>query len=295
MPHWDWPRTTRHIAGGLACAAVLVASLAIGYGGAGALLVGFAVLTPIERIFRRHPYRIRRPGFVTDVVFGFSASAFTIFGGALGVALLLPALPLAVALLPIRHEIARQPFALLAVEAMLAADALAYFSHWLLHRVPWLWRFHSVHHASEQLDWLAGLRIHPVDVAVTVACFGPLFALGLDPRIIGGVFATARAVTNAWSHLNVRWRLRALQPLVLTPEFHRWHHSAEPEAVGKNLSTGLPVWDLVFGTYYLPADRRPEVYGVRGRPAAGFLTELSSPFRHRVAATAAAPESASVA
>ena len=64
-----------------------------------------------------------------------------------------------------------------------------------------------------------------------------------------------------FAHVNVRWRLRPLWKVIMTPEFHHWHHSNTPESIHANYSVGLPIWDIIFGTYYMPEDRRPEVYG----------------------------------
>jgi sterol desaturase/sphingolipid hydroxylase (fatty acid hydroxylase superfamily) len=88
-----------------------------------------------------------------------------------------------------------------------------------------------------------------------------------------------RLVTGLWAHLNVRWRLRALQPIVLTPEFHHWHHANEPEAINTNFAGLLPVWDIMFGTYRMPADRRPQVYGISEAMPATMAGQLASPFR----------------
>jgi hypothetical protein len=70
-----------------------------------------------------------------------------------------------------------------------------------------------------------------------------------------------------------------LQRLVITPEFHHWHHANELQAHNTNYSTFLPVWDVLFGTYSVPADRRPTVYGVDGTVAPGLVGQLWEPLR----------------
>ena len=75
---------------------------------------------------------------------------------------------------------------------------------------------------------------------------------------------------------------RRLRRLVATPAFHHWHHSAEREAVDKNFAVHTPIWDMLFGTYYLP-DRWPTAYGLCGRRdvPARWVTQLVYPFRRR--------------
>ena len=69
-------------------------------------------------------------------------------------------------------------------------------------------------------------------------------------------------VLGLFLHANVRLRLRPLHRLIMTPEFHHWHHSSEEDAIWSNYSTFLPLWDMIFGTYYMPKDKRPTIYGV---------------------------------
>jgi hypothetical protein len=86
-------------------------------------------------------------------------------------------------------------------------------------------------------------------------------------------------LTGLFLHANVKWRLKPLHKLVITPEFHHWHHTNEPEALWSNYSTFLPAWDLVFGTYYMPKDKRPQVYGVDEYIPDGMTEQLLHPMR----------------
>jgi len=164
--------------------------------------------------------------------------------------------------------------------AGLAAALVAvgnYWGHRLTHQVPFLWRFHSVHHSIEQMDWVASGRLHPLDQAFTQAfTVFPLFLLGYGTGVFGGVavFVTLLAL---FQHANVRLRFPGVRWVINTPEWHHWHHAIDDDARDKNF--GLPVVDKLFGTAYLPKDRRPVGFGTRSPvPADGYLRHLAYPF-----------------
>jgi lathosterol oxidase len=166
---------------------------------------------------------------------------------------------------------------------ILVADFTQYWVHRAFHAVPWLWRFHAVHHSAEQMDWLAGSRLHLVDVAVTRGLtYVPIYVLGFadGPLFAYLVVVSAQAT---FIHANVRFTFGPLRWLVATPQFHHWHHAADAEAVDKNFAVHLPVLDVVFGTAHLP-DRWPSRYGLCGgaAPPDGYVRQLLWPFReHR--------------
>jgi hypothetical protein len=105
-----------------------------------------------------------------------------------------------------------------------------------------------------------------------------LLAAGFSPEFTGAL-AVVQIVTGIFLHANVRWRWRWLHKIVITPEFHHWHHANEPGAINSNYSVFLPAWDLIFGTYFMPADRRPSRYGVSEYIPAGMLAQLWHPMR----------------
>jgi sterol desaturase/sphingolipid hydroxylase (fatty acid hydroxylase superfamily) len=157
-------------------------------------------------------------------------------------------------------------------------DLAIYWAHRWGHEVPFLWRFHAVHHSSERMDWISGLRNHPFDGALIAPAFVFLLAAGFSAEFTGAL-AIIQLVTGLFVHANVRWRWRPLHRVVITPEFHHWHHSNEPDAHCSNYSVFLPVWDLVFGTYFMPADRRPQRYGVDDPVPPRFADQLWYPMR----------------
>ena len=130
------------------------------------------------------------------------------------------------------------------------------------------------------LDWIAGSRLHLVDVVVTRAfTLIPIVLLGFAPAAVYAylVFVSFHAV---FIHANVRFRGGWLERVLVMPRFHHWHHSAAPEAVDTNFAVHMPWIDRLFGTYYMPDDRWPEEYGIAGDPVPdGYLAQFVEPFR----------------
>jgi lathosterol oxidase len=180
----------------------------------------------------------------------------------------------------LQRAIQAQPLLVQFVEIVIVADLAEYVVHRAFHRVPWLWRFHAIHHSARAMDWLAGSRLHLVDIVVTRGLsFVPLYVLGFSPPALYAylVFVSFHAV---FIHANVRFRFRPIEWLVVTPRFHHWHHAAAPEAVDRNFAVHLPVIDRLFGTSYFPDGRWPDAYGVAGPPVPdGWLRQLLWPFR----------------
>jgi len=127
-------------------------------------------------------------------------------------------------------------------------DFTQYWVHRAFHAVPLLWRFHAVHHSADQMDWLAGSRLHLVDIAVTRGLtYVPIYVLGFadGPLMAYLVLVSAQAT---FIHANVRFEFGWWRWVLATPQFHHWHHAAEPEAVDKNFAVHLPIIDVLFGT-----------------------------------------------
>jgi sterol desaturase/sphingolipid hydroxylase (fatty acid hydroxylase superfamily) len=180
-----------------------------------------------------------------------------------------------------QQAVAAQPVALQVLQMILVIDLATYWVHRAFHTVPWLWSFHAIHHSSRELDWLAGSRMHPVDVVVTRAvAFLPVFLLGFAPAALYAylAFVSFHAV---FIHANVRWRFPVLRWILATPEYHHWHHTSDDEGIDKNFAAFLPLWDVLFGTAHLP-DYWPRNYGTtRFQPPETYLGQLAYPFRRR--------------
>lgn len=247
------------------------------------LLLLVALAVPLERAFARLPEQpVFRRGWRTDLAHFFASHLLI---QVISLLTLAPALLLfRFAVHPaLQQAVAGQPIALQLGEAVLVADLAGYAAHRAFHAVPWLWRFHAVHHSSEALDWLAGSRLHLVDAVVTRAVvFVPLFLLGFERAALTGYLLWV-SFQATWIHANLRGRSPLLERVLATPRFHHWHHAAEPEARDKNFAVHLPVLDRLFGTLYLPAEGRwPERYGIDGNPVPpGWLRQLVYPLSSR--------------
>jgi sterol desaturase/sphingolipid hydroxylase (fatty acid hydroxylase superfamily) len=171
------------------------------------------------------------------------------------------------------------------VQLALALVVFEFFGYWYhrwSHEIPFLWRFHALHHSSENLDWISAARLHSLE-----GFFGGL-VIGPPLVLLGFQFVTAPLVTAAlgvWAillHANIRWRLQPLDGIIGTPEYHHWHHSNHSSAWNHNYSGLFPPLDRLFGTYYQPAHRRPEVYGTDEHVPDGWIAQLVQPLRRRV-------------
>lgn len=177
-----------------------------------------------------------------------------------------------------------QPRWLQVLEVLVIGDFLGYWMHRAFHGGA-LWRFHAVHHASTELDWLSATRLHPVnDVVHRLAQVVPFVVLGFDLKVLGG-YAPFLAFYAIGLHANVPWDFGPLRGVIGSPVFHRWHHTAQSEGLDKNFAGLLPLWDRLFGTYYMPEGRLPEAFGVGGeRVPTTLWGQLAYPFTSRGAA-----------
>ncbi len=158
------------------------------------------------------------------------------------------------------HEAVRnQPLWLQAVEVIFLSDFFVYWGHRLQHKVPFLWRFHAVHHSAEHLDWLAAHREHPVDSIYTIGLINlPIFLLAFPTHVIAGLIAF-RGVWAIFIHSNVRLPIGPLRWFIGAPELHHWHHDRARDA--GNYANISPLMDLLFGTYRCP-EHEPEAFGI---------------------------------
>jgi sterol desaturase/sphingolipid hydroxylase (fatty acid hydroxylase superfamily) len=249
----------------------------------GLALVG-VVLVPLERVVPLRRQRILRPGLATDL------THLLVNGVLIAAATLVLVIVGAIPLLPLRRLDLEGALPDAAAVVMAGTVALVgnYWGHRLTHRVPFLWRFHAVHHSIEHMDWVAAGRLHPLDSAFTQACAAvPLVGLGYEGGGIAAVTVLVAALA-IFQHANVRLRFPVVRWIVPTPEWHHWHHATDPAARDRNF--GLPVIDKVFGTAYLPRGRRPSGFGIADPvPAQGYVAHLRYPFTRPAAAPASPP------
>ena len=166
--------------------------------------------------------------------------------------------------------------------ALIVAEFFLYWVHRLAHEWDFLWRFHAVHHSAPRLYFLNAVRFHPVDLAISnFAPLIPLTALGASPEILA-LTALTGAVHGLFQHANLPMKLGPLNWFFAMAELHRWHHSPVLEEANANYGQNLIVWDIVFGTRFLPKDREPpKEVGITGMPdfPMRYWGQLMSPFQ----------------
>jgi sterol desaturase/sphingolipid hydroxylase (fatty acid hydroxylase superfamily) len=176
--------------------------------------------------------------------------------------------------------VAAQPFWLQAVEAFVLADFLSYWAHRWLHGRT-LWAFHAIHHGSVEMDWLSTVRNHPVNVALQrVVLTAPLILVGFPAAVVLAI-GPASAMYNFFTHANLDWRFGPLRYVFVSPILHRWHHTPEAEGCNSNFGEALAIWDVLFGTFYLP-DRQPERLGLVDSPPEDFVGQTLWPIRYHL-------------
>jgi sterol desaturase/sphingolipid hydroxylase (fatty acid hydroxylase superfamily) len=169
-----------------------------------------------------------------------------------------------------------------ALTFVVAADFLTYWIHRGFHGVN-LWKYHAVHHSSEDLDWISATRFHPVNIFLgTVLVDVGLLLAGISPNIMlwVGPFNTT---TSALVHANLNWTFGPFKYVFASPVFHRWHHTAADRGGSSNFAGTFPIWDLLFGTFYMPENELPDAYGIEDQSfPEGFGGQLMYPFRHLI-------------
>lgn len=173
------------------------------------------------------------------------------------------------------------PLALQIVLAAFLAEGVSYWQHRLFHRVPWLWRFHALHHRGDRLNLIRAGRFHFVDIgSAAFMTLAPLVVLGAPETMLTWV-ASISGTLGVLEHANMRLRTPAcIGWVVCTPALHRHHHSRTPRESNRNFGTLIMLFDVLFGTYESPRAGGPLAVGVEGDPAPrGFWNQVVSPFR----------------
>ena len=258
------------------------------------------IFLPLEHLLALRPKRVFARGLGRDLGYYFVNGL---------VPSLLLAVPLALvavaahALVPYRFQalVAAWPLWLRVVVGFVIGEIGFYWGHRWAHQVPFLWRFHAIHHSAEEIYFLVSARAHPIDNAFIRLC-------GLIPAYVFGVASPLTPtgslipvmivlVATAWGffiHSNLRLRLGPLEWLVATPGFHHWHHTLD-QPRDTNFASMLPCVDKLFGTLYLPRDRWPAAYGIDEKLPASIWGQLAWPFRSRPAGTVPEPAAADAA
>ena len=162
---------------------------------------------------------------------------------------------------------------------MVIADGLRYWLHRLAHEWEPLWRFHAVHHSPHKLYWFNVGRFHPIDKGLQIYLDTiPFVLVGVGGAVLG-LYIVCYAINGFFQHCNIDLRLGPLNYLISGPELHRWHHSMVKHESNRNYGNNLIIWDLLFGSWYLPIEREVQDLGLvnRAYPTA-FLEQLRVPY-----------------
>ncbi|NNK86683.1 MAG: sterol desaturase family protein [Flavobacteriaceae bacterium] len=148
------------------------------------------------------------------------------------------------------------------------SDFVQWNTHRLLHRIPWLWNFHKVHHSVKEMGFAAHLRYHWMEpVVYKTLLYVPIAIIGgFDAQDVAIVHFSALAIGHL-NHANLGWDYGFLKYLLNNPKMHIWHHAKELPAnvrYGVNFGLTLSLWDYIFKTDYIPSDGRDIELGFPG-------------------------------
>ncbi|UVO53471.1 sterol desaturase family protein [Sphingomonas sp. SUN039] len=241
------------------------------------MLLMAAIYVPIERLW---PYYVDQGTFrdqwALDVIY-FASTHLPI--QIMSFMIMLPATQATkyLAIPSVAGAIADLPLVVQFFLAVVVADIAEWAIHFTMHKVPFLWRFHSIHHSSKALDWIAGSRAHFVEDFVVRGFILVPMMLAFSQGIIMAylVFVTLHAT---WTHCNTRMNVKWLEPFLVMPRYHHWHHASQKEAIDVNFAIHFPWIDRLFGTYYYPK-HWPTKYGLDEEEiGSGFIRQTWEPF-----------------
>lgn len=242
-------------------------------------------LVALERVFPARPRPAVGPrSRVLNLTYWFVNPLFTQIASKFAVCLVCLAACLALgwpvddSLLDGFGPLARQPLLLQALEMVVIGDFIDYWTHRFFHTTRF-WRFHAVHHSAEHMTWHASARMHPVNDLVTRTCqVVPIVLMGFSVKAILLVVPML-VFFVVILHSNLNWDYGPLRWVLVSPLYHRWHHTSDAEGQDKNFAGIFPVWDLVFGTAHFPR-REPVRFGVNHEPPPEtFWGQFLYPFR----------------
>jgi len=181
------------------------------------------------------------------------------------------------------------PLGVLVIGTLLARGFISFFTHYLMHKVPMLWRLHRVHHLDTELDVTTTVRFHPIEFVVNLLIGVPLvIAFGMTPWVLL-LYELLDVVVTLFSHANIRLPRhidRVLRYIIVTPDLHRVHHSSWQPETDSNFSAVFPIWDILFRTFHTETRMPHETMElgleeVRDERTNRILWLLGSPFLSR--------------
>jgi sterol desaturase/sphingolipid hydroxylase (fatty acid hydroxylase superfamily) len=165
----------------------------------------------------------------------------------------------------VQEAVRSMPIWLQVVLIILCADFVLYWEHRMYHEVHTLWPIHAVHHSVEDMDWLAGSRGHFVQVfSERAMVMIPLYLLGADEAALN-IYVAFAALQAVLIHCNLSIPFGPIKYVLVTPQFHHWHHSSEKPAIDTNYGAHTVLFDRLFGTYHMPKEHWPAEFGTTVR------------------------------
>lgn len=245
------------------------------------LLFSTLVFVPLERIYKVREQSPLRPGWRTDIGYYFISHMLVQF-------ILIAAtsstetMDALVANESLKQAIQSLPLWLQFLLAVFCADLFQAGLHRIYHNIPFLWRFHAVHHSARHMDWLAGSRIHLIEILLTrIAVLTPLILLGIAAPALNAYIILV-GIQAVLVHANLRWNFGWLEYVLVTPRYHHWHHARHADYIDVNYAIHLPLVDMLMGTFKRPPSSAwPEEYGVMKLETVpnGILAQTLMPFR----------------
>jgi sterol desaturase/sphingolipid hydroxylase (fatty acid hydroxylase superfamily) len=161
---------------------------------------------------------------------------------------------------------------------LIGEDIILYWTHRLFHGER-MWKYHAVHHSSEELEWISAARFHPINLFLgTVFADVVMLVAGISPNVFV-VLGPLTVAHSAFVHANLDWALGPFKYVIAGPVFHRWHHTAADRGGEKNFAATFPILDVIFGTFYMPEGELPDNYGIADRTfPTSFTGQLAHPF-----------------
>ena len=172
------------------------------------------------------------------------------------------------------------PLWLQAILFLVAADFMMYWLHRMFHGGGF-WKYHAIHHSSEDVDWISAARFHPVNLLLgTIGVDVVLLVAGISPGVMLWL-GPFNIFHSAFVHANLNWTLGPFKYVVATPVFHRWHHTSREEGGDTNFAGTFPLWDILFGTFRMPKGGLPDhLWHGRSVLVPGeIIGQLAYPFR----------------
>ncbi len=241
------------------------------------------VFVPIEHLLAVRPHSPLRPEWRTDLAYFFLSHVLVQFI-LIAVTASTRAVSALVAFPALQAMIQSLPTWLQFVLAVFVADLAQALLHRTYHNLPWLWRFHAVHHSSRHMDWLAGSRIHLLEILLTRSVvLLPLVVLGFSSAAVNA-YVILVGLQAVLAHANLRTDFGWLEYLLVTPRYHHWHHARHRDFIDVNYAIHLPLVDMLMGTFRLPPRGQwPEEYGVMKLETVptGLLAQTLMPLRRK--------------